>query len=138
MTFLKTRYRLARAFSPKELERLNQFSTQYGIRGLSLEGQNLTIDYDASRLHEAAVLAAVRAIGVPVEPIQAILPGAFDYTGEFRDFAWPAEGLSPVNQKLDRIAAALRCFDRFLALVPEGEAAREARAIAGSLRGRLN
>ena len=43
-----------------------------------------------------------------------------------------------LNQKLDRIAAALRCFDRFLALVPEGEAAREARAIAGSLRGRLN
>ena len=43
-----------------------------------------------------------------------------------------------LNQKLDRIAAALRCFDRFLALVPEGEAAREARAIADNLRGRLN
>lgn len=43
-----------------------------------------------------------------------------------------------LNQKLDRIAAALRCFDRFLALVPDGDAAREARAIAGSLRGRLN
>jgi regulator of sirC expression with transglutaminase-like and TPR domain len=43
-----------------------------------------------------------------------------------------------LNQKLDRIGAALRCFDRFLALVPEGDAAREARAIAGSLRGRLN
>ena len=43
-----------------------------------------------------------------------------------------------LNQKLDRIAAALRCFDRFLALVPDGEAAREARTIAESLRGRLN
>jgi regulator of sirC expression with transglutaminase-like and TPR domain len=43
-----------------------------------------------------------------------------------------------LNQKLDRIAAALRCFDRFLALVPDGEAAREARAIAATLRGRLN
>ncbi len=43
-----------------------------------------------------------------------------------------------LNQKMDRIAAALRCFDRFLALVPEGEAAREARAIAEALRGRLN
>jgi hypothetical protein len=102
MTFLKTRYRLARAFSPEELERLNHLSTLYGIRGLSLEGQNLTIDYDASRLHEAAVLAAVRAIGVPVEPLQPILPGTFDNTGEFRDFAWPTEGLSPANQKLDR------------------------------------
>jgi len=43
-----------------------------------------------------------------------------------------------LNQRMDRIGAALRCFDRFLALVPEGEAAREARAIAGTLRGRLN
>jgi regulator of sirC expression with transglutaminase-like and TPR domain len=43
-----------------------------------------------------------------------------------------------LNQKLDRIAAALRCFDRFLALVPDGEAAREARAVADALRGRLN
>ena len=100
MTFLKTRYRLTRPFTPRELERLNQFSTLYGIRGLSLEGQNLTIDYDASRLHAAAVLAAVRATGVPVEPLQPILPGAFDYTGEFRDFTWPTEGLSPANQKL--------------------------------------
>jgi hypothetical protein len=43
-----------------------------------------------------------------------------------------------LNQKLDRISAALRCFDRFLAIVPDGEAAREARAIVGTLRGRLN
>jgi regulator of sirC expression with transglutaminase-like and TPR domain len=43
-----------------------------------------------------------------------------------------------LNQKLDRIAAALRCYDRFLALVPDGDAAREAREIAGTLRGRLN
>ena len=43
-----------------------------------------------------------------------------------------------LNQKLDRISAALRCFDRFLALVPDGEAAREARSISESLRGRLN
>lgn len=43
-----------------------------------------------------------------------------------------------LNQQLDRIGAALRCFDRFLALVPDGEAAREARIIAETLRGRLN
>ena len=43
-----------------------------------------------------------------------------------------------LNQKLDRIGAALRCFDRFLALVPDGAAAREAKAIAETLRGRLN
>jgi regulator of sirC expression with transglutaminase-like and TPR domain len=43
-----------------------------------------------------------------------------------------------LNQKLDRIGAALRCFERFLALVPDGDAAREAKAMVGSLRGRLN
>jgi regulator of sirC expression with transglutaminase-like and TPR domain len=43
-----------------------------------------------------------------------------------------------LNQKLDRIGAALRCFDRFLALVPDGDAAREARQVADGLRGRLN
>ena len=43
-----------------------------------------------------------------------------------------------MNQKLDRIAAALRCFDRFLVLVPEGEAARTAREAVDALRGRLN
>ena len=102
MTFLTTKYRLTRSLTPRDLVRLKQFSTVYGIRGLALEGQNLTIDYDASRIHEAAVLAAVRATGIPVEPLRPIPPGAFDYTGEFRDFAWPAEGLSPANQKLDR------------------------------------
>ena len=102
MTFLRTSYRLPRPFTPKEFERLNQFSTLYGIRGLSLEGQTLTIDYDASRIHEAGGLAAVRATGVPVEPLRPIPAGAFDYAGEFRDFAWPTAGLSPANQKLDR------------------------------------
>ena len=100
MTFLKTKYPLTRSLTPRDLERLLQFSTVYGIRGLSLEGQNLTIDYDASRLHAAALLAAARATGIPLEPLQPIPPGAIDYTGEFRDFTWPTEGLSPANQKL--------------------------------------
>lgn len=43
-----------------------------------------------------------------------------------------------LNQTLDRIGAALRCFDRFLALVPDGDAAKEARAAVAALRGRLN
>ncbi len=43
-----------------------------------------------------------------------------------------------MNQKLDRIGAALRCLERFLALVPEGEAAVEARTMLEGLRGRLN
>ena len=43
-----------------------------------------------------------------------------------------------MNQRLDRVGAALRCYERFLTLVPEGEAASEVRAAAGSLRSRLN
>ncbi len=43
-----------------------------------------------------------------------------------------------MNQKLDRIAAAVRCYERFLALVPEGDAARRAREAAAALKGRLN
>jgi regulator of sirC expression with transglutaminase-like and TPR domain len=43
-----------------------------------------------------------------------------------------------MNQKLDRVGAALRCCDRFLALVPEGEIAEQVRTLAGSLKSRLN
>ena len=99
MTFLKTRFHLKKELSTKDLERLSQVSTVYGFRGLSFEGQDLIVEYDASRIHEAEVLAQVRKTGIPVEPLQPISQGGFDYTGEFRDFAWPVEGLSPVNQK---------------------------------------
>ena len=43
-----------------------------------------------------------------------------------------------MNQHLDRVGAALRCCDRFLALVPDGDVASEVRALARSLRSRLN
>ena len=43
-----------------------------------------------------------------------------------------------MNQRLDRVAAALRCFDRFLALVPEGAAAERVRGMVEGLRSRLN
>jgi len=99
MTFLKTRYHLKKELTTKDLEHLSGLSTVYGIRGLSFEGQDLVVDYDASRIHEAEVLAQVRCTGIAVEPLQPIPAGAFDHAGEFRDFAWPMEGLSPVNQK---------------------------------------
>jgi hypothetical protein len=99
MTFLTTRYQLKRDLTPKEFERLHCLSTVYGIRGLSIEGPFLVLEYDASRIHEAEVLAKVRQAGIAVEPEKPIAPGSFDYTGEFRDFAWPTLGLSPANQK---------------------------------------
>ena len=49
---------------------------------------------------------------------------------------WREAGL--MNQRLERIGAALGCLDRFLELVPEGEAAARVRTLAGELRQRLN
>jgi regulator of sirC expression with transglutaminase-like and TPR domain len=43
-----------------------------------------------------------------------------------------------INQRLDRVAAALRCFERFLDLGPRGDAAARARAAMDELRTRLN
>ena len=99
MTFLKTRFSVQKELTTKDLERLSQLSTVYGIRELSFEGQNLIVEYDASRIHEAELLSRVRCTGIPVEPLQPIPAGGIDYTGQFHDFAWPTEGLSPVNQK---------------------------------------
>jgi regulator of sirC expression with transglutaminase-like and TPR domain len=55
----------------------------------------------------------------------------------------PAEAVlwreaAELNQRLERVAAALRCYEQFLTLVPQGEAARRARATMGQLRARLN
>ncbi len=99
MTFLKTRCKLEKELTPRDYDRLASLSTVYGIRGLDIAGQALIVEYDASRLHEAEVLAKVRSAGIDAEPAKPIPEGAFDQTGQFRDFAWPTEGLSPVNQK---------------------------------------
>ncbi len=41
-------------------------------------------------------------------------------------------------ERLDQVAAALRCYERFLTLFPHGEAATSARLAMGQLRARLN
>ena len=99
MTFLSTHYRLKRALRPADFQSLSRLSTVYGIRGLSIEEPQLAVEYDASRIHEAEVLAHILNVGIAVEPEKPIPLGGFDYTGEFKDFAWPTKGLSPVNQK---------------------------------------
>ena len=100
MTFLTTRYRSSKPLTPRELERLGPLSIVYGIREISFQGEDLVVEYDASRIHEAEVLAAVRRQGVSVQPEMPIPPGAFDSAGEFKDFAWPTTGVSPVNQQV--------------------------------------
>jgi regulator of sirC expression with transglutaminase-like and TPR domain len=42
-----------------------------------------------------------------------------------------------MNQRLDRVSAALRCYERFLMLVPEGDAASRIRGAIDELRTRL-
>jgi regulator of sirC expression with transglutaminase-like and TPR domain len=49
---------------------------------------------------------------------------------------WRDAGL--MNQRLDRVAASLTCFERYLKLVPEGEAAERVRTAMDELRSRLN
>ena len=100
MTFLNLRTVLQRELTPKDLENLSRLSTVYGMRGFSFEGHDLIVEYDASRMDEAEVLARLRGAGIPVEPPKPIPWGSFDQTGAFHDFAWPTEGLSPVNQKI--------------------------------------
>jgi regulator of sirC expression with transglutaminase-like and TPR domain len=43
-----------------------------------------------------------------------------------------------MNQRLDHVAAALKCYGRALDLVPSGEAAARTRAAMDELRARLN
>jgi hypothetical protein len=98
MTFLTTRYSLAKSLTAKDLERLRGLTTHYGIHGVSIEGETLVVEYDASRMSEAETLGCVRRAGIAVKPEKDIPSGAIDHTGEFKDFAWPTTGLSPANQ----------------------------------------
>ncbi|MFZ4406505.1 MAG: SirB1 family protein [Paracraurococcus sp.] len=49
---------------------------------------------------------------------------------------WREAGL--MNQRLDRVSAALSCLDRSLTIEPDGETARRIRAVVEELRHRLN
>lgn len=54
------------------------------------------------------------------------------------DFVELWRQVAALHQGLDQVGAALRAYDRYLALVPQGEAAEAARAAAARLRARLN
>jgi regulator of sirC expression with transglutaminase-like and TPR domain len=43
-----------------------------------------------------------------------------------------------LHQAMDQVAAAVRCYERFLMLVPEGDAASRVRTSIAALRGRLH
>ena len=63
--------------------------------------------------------------------VQDILRIAPDAAAQWRDAAL-------INQHLDHVAAALRCYERFLELVPSGDSASRIRAAMDELRSRLN
>ena len=54
------------------------------------------------------------------------------------DEAWLWREAAGLQQRLDQVSAAVLSLTRFLALVPDGEAADEARGRIGELRSRLN
>jgi regulator of sirC expression with transglutaminase-like and TPR domain len=70
------------------------------------------------------------------------LPGALTCTEDMLRIAPDHADLwrqaAVMNQRLDRVSAALRCFDCFLTLVPEGDAASRVRGAIDELRTRLN
>jgi regulator of sirC expression with transglutaminase-like and TPR domain len=76
------------------------------------------------RLRAGRLEAAVECVEdmLRIAPIQASL--------------WREAAL--IHQRLDQIGAALRCFERFLELVPQGEASVSAKAAMDELRARLN
>ena len=53
-----------------------------------------------------------------------------------RSVLWQEAAL--LNQQLERVGAAVRCYERFLDLVPQGDAALRTRAAIEELRSRLN
>jgi regulator of sirC expression with transglutaminase-like and TPR domain len=70
------------------------------------------------------------------------LPGALTGTEDMLRIAPDHADLwrqaAVMNQRLDRVGAALRCFEHFLELVPEGDAASRIRGAMDELRTRLN
>ena len=70
------------------------------------------------------------------------VPGALACTENMLRFApeeanlWREAG--NLNQTLDHLAAAMRCYERCLALIPEGEYATQTRSKIAELRSRLN
>jgi regulator of sirC expression with transglutaminase-like and TPR domain len=63
--------------------------------------------------------------------LEDMLRIAPDHAGLWREAAL-------LNQRLDHVGAALRGFERFLSLVPKGDAAERVRSAMDELRTRLN
>ncbi len=68
MTTLELRLKLRGALQPSEFEKLSRLSTVYGILKMRTEGQDLFLEYDATRMNEADVLSLIRGAGLAADP----------------------------------------------------------------------
>ena len=71
MTKVQARFKLGKPLDAQTTERLSDVRGLYGILSLQLDAQPgiLTVDYDATRLKEKDVEAALKCAGVYVEPV---------------------------------------------------------------------
>jgi hypothetical protein len=70
MTKVQIQFKLEKPLDATAMSRLADTSSLYGILGLKLapELDGLTVEYDATRLHEKDVEAALARAGVAVQP----------------------------------------------------------------------
>jgi hypothetical protein len=71
MTKVQAQYKLARPLDAESAKRLADTSSLYGILRLHLDPaqDGLTVEYDATRLQERDVEAALHRAGVAIQPI---------------------------------------------------------------------
>ncbi len=112
---------LIKVVEGKQAELRPELMAALGTRGVLLRLQNNIKQRRLAAGDMAGALACAEDM-LRIAPAQAVL--------------WREAAV--MNQRLDRVAAALRCFERYLALIPPGEAADRARSAAEELRSRLN
>jgi hypothetical protein len=68
MTLIEITYQLQAPLTPQQLAILGEFANTYGLRRFRVdEGKNqLSLEYDASRLKETQVMHVLRAAKIPV------------------------------------------------------------------------
>lgn len=68
MTLLEITYELQSALSMQQLERLGEFANTYGLRKFRVDEQKnqITIEYDASRLRDTQVALVLGQAGIAV------------------------------------------------------------------------
>jgi hypothetical protein len=67
MTKVQIRFRLERPLDEQTMPRIASAHSIYGIMRVQPSGQELVVDYDASRLRTEDVGAVLKRRGIPVE-----------------------------------------------------------------------